>query len=694
MRLPLDSRIVTALVWAGLLGFAVVPGRAQPLAETPAEAPADKKADDPEGILNMDVEQLAKVNVVAPSLNMEVTTVERTKSTVGHTAAAVFVVTNEMIRRSGARTIPDVLRLVPGVEVVQKTANTWCITIRGFNGTNADKLLVQIDGRSVYSPLYGGTYWDIQDLVLEDIERIEVIRGPGGTLWGANAVNGVINIITKDSKDTQGGYFEAGGGTLNREFSTARYGGQLGDDATYRVYGKWFENAGEWNPETQSQGPDAWRQARTGFRTDWDASKQDKATLQGDYYNGYDGVTGELAQSTAPYHYRYAQDQHVSGSNILGRWTHTLENDTDWSFQWYYDRMERHDEVLPLTLNTGILDLDFQYHFPLGENHDFVCGGGYRNYRDDTRGIPLCIGFNPADRTDDLYNCYVQDDITLRENVWHWIVGSKFEHNNYTGFEFQPTTRLLWTPDEKHCIWGAISRAVQTPTRLTDDGIGTKFGGMYGPLPIFRTFSGSSSIAAADVLAYEVGMRAQPVEAFYWDLALFYNNYQNLVGFQPGTPYIGTTPDGNLAAFVPATAFSDIAAESYGFELAAGYQVTKHWKFRAEYSFLRLFEHESADEVAYLGEDVPRNMYSLWLSGDLGHHWNLDLIGRYSDEMKYRYFVGDVRLAWRPNPHVEWSVVGRNLLAGAHPECGGRDLFGVVATDVQPEVYGALSYRF
>lgn len=213
MRLPLDSRIVTALVWAGLLGFAVVPGRAQPLAETPAEAPADKKADDPEGILNMDVEQLAKVNVVAPSLNMEVTTVERTKSTVGHTAAAVFVVTNEMIRRSGARTIPDVLRLVPGVEVVQKTANTWCITIRGFNGTNADKLLVQIDGRSVYSPLYGGTYWDIQDLVLEDIERIEVIRGPGGTLWGANAVNGVINIITKDSKDTQGGYFEAGGGT-------------------------------------------------------------------------------------------------------------------------------------------------------------------------------------------------------------------------------------------------------------------------------------------------------------------------------------------------------------------------------------------------------------------------------------------------------------------------------------------------
>jgi iron complex outermembrane receptor protein len=602
-----------------------------------------------------------------------------------------------MIRRSGARTIPDVLRLAPGVEVKRKLASIWEVTIRGFNGTNADKLLVQIDGRTVYSPLFGGVYWDVQDLVLEDVERIEVVRGPGATIWGANAVNGVINIITKGSNETQGGYFEGGGGTEERGFTTARYGGKLGDNATYRLYGKWFDRDG--GSEQYGRLPDDWRQARTGFRIDWTPQPSDAFTLQGDYYDGYDGLEGNMRSPSPPFEYHYTEDQHVSGGNILGRWTHVLDKESDWSVQWYYDRAERHNTLLPLVLDTDIIDLDFQHRFPLADRHSLIWGLGYRNSSDYTRAIPLCLEFDPAKRADDVFSCFVQDQMTLREDLLYFTLGSKFEFNDYTGFEMQPTARLLWTPDKKHCIWGAVSRAVQTPTRLTSNGAltyGPDFPGYLPPgMPLFSVYHGMPTVESAELIAYEVGMRAQPVKRFYWDFTAFYNDYQKLLGVVPGTPYLGFTSTGYLAAFFPGYAISNVPGETYGFELAAGLDVTERWKLRGAYSFLRVFEHEPPNTFAYLGEDAPRNMYYLWLSGDLGRHWSLDVIGRYFDEENIRYFVGDVRLAWQPRPNIEWSVVGRNLLAGIHNETTGHsDLFGIESTQVEPEVYGAVTYRF
>jgi iron complex outermembrane recepter protein len=694
---PFGIRALIPL-WAILAAVPLQAAPVAPLPESESAASAEDSALDSESeqFADMDLDQLASVDVVVPSLDMTVSTVERQESTVGRTPAAVFVITNDMIRRSGARSIPDVLRLAPGVQVLQQNADEWGISIRGFNDVYSDKLLVQIDGRSVYNSLFGGVYWDVQDLVLEDIERIEVIRGPGATVWGANAVNGVINIITKSSYDTQGGYFLGGAGTEQRGFSTARYGGQLGDNATYRIYGKWFERdtgLGERRPAADDA-----RQARGGFRIDWTPRSSDTVTLQGEYYNGYSGEERREASPSPPFRQEHLQDVHVSGGNVLGRWTRILDEESDWSFQWYYDRAQRHDTVMQTMLDYDVIDLDFQYRFALGDCHSVICGGGYRNHSDFIR-TDYNLEFDPSKRATDLFSYFVQDQITLREDLLYFTLGSKFEHNDYTGFEIQPTARLLWTPDKKHSLWGSVSRAVQTPNRLTHDGLVRSRPDMvsvppFGVIPVFEEASGNRQVESAEVIAYEAGMRAQPVDWFYWDLAIFYNDYDKLLGgIQAGPPYLGFTPTGYLAGFVPIDAVSNVPGESYGFELAAGLDVSEQWKLRGAYSFLRIFTHPPPGVGEHLDPHAPRNMFYLWLSGDLCEHWSLDVIGRYMDDLidwnVPDYLVADVRLAYRPRPDLEWSVVGRNLLEGVHSEGGYSS-----NTGVQQEVYGAVTCRF
>jgi iron complex outermembrane receptor protein len=505
----------------------------------------------------------------------------------------------------------------------------------------------------------------------------------------------VINIITKGSNETQGGYFEGGAGTFQRGFTTARYGGQLGEDATYRVYGKWFDRDTSWRDEEAPV--DDTRQARTGFRVDWTPQPSDAITLQGEYYDGYSGNEDTIADPSPPFRQHYVQDTHVSGGNVLGRWTHVLDKESDWSFQWYYDRAQRHDTVMLRVWDYEVIDLDFQYRFPLGDRHSIICGCGYRNYSDFLRNN-YDREFHPSKRATDLFSYFVQDQIELREDLLYFIVGSKFEHNDYTGFEIQPTARLLWTPDKKHSIWGAVSRAVQTPTRLTQNGLIRERPDLipippFGVLPLYMEAYGNRGVESAEMMAYEIGMRAQPIKRFYWDLAIFYNDYSKLLGGIPGEPYLGFTPTGYQAAFFPVTGVSNIPSEAYGFELAAGLDINEQWKLRGAYSFMRMFLHVPPDEGTYLDSNAPRNMFYLWLSGDLGRHWTLDLIGRYSDELgdgdAPSYFVGDVRLAYQPRPNLEWSVVGRNLLEGVH-----RESFYSSSSEVQQEVYGAVTYRF
>jgi len=616
-----------------------------------------------------------------------------------------------MIRRSGARCIPEALRLAPGVDVARVNVARWAISIRGFNGIYARKLLVQIDGRTIYSPTFGGVYWDIQNVVLEDVERIEVVRGPGGTMWGANAVNGVINILTKSAEDTQGGYYEGGAGSKELGFNTVRYGGRLGDDGHYRVYGMWYERDGMDVPEQPSLAGSA-RMAQTGFRSDWKTSCCDGMTLQGDYYNGYSDSSWVSPGSFPPDFADTAlHSEHVLGANILYRWTHTLNDESDWVFQCYYDNVQRHVRDTIYKDGYDIFDLDFQHRFPLGDRHDVIWGCGYRNTKMTSRSNPFHLSFDPPERTDNLFSYFLQDQITLREDLLYLIMGSKFEHNDYTGFEFQPSVRMLWTPSSRHSIWGAISRAVQVPVWGNDNSIIINPPAMILPpdpttdpptpeMPVFPVLIGDTSIQSEDVLAYELGIRVQPTDAFYWDLAVFFNKYEKLIAAQPGIPYGGLTPGGWPAVFAPmyGTNWSD--GETYGFELAAGYTLNEQWKIRGTYSFLCMSLHDDPGLVplALAGEN-PRNQFNLWLSGDLRDHWHLDLIGRYVDNLSAlavpNYFVGDVRLAWRPQENFEVFLVGRNLLDQSHYEWGsGEAISGTVISEIQQEVYGGVAWRF
>ena len=343
----------------------ISPGKAAPDAGS-----LDKLLD----MADKDVSQLSQVKVAnsggGQSLDMPVSTVSRQESTVGQSPAAVFVVTNEMIRRSGAREIPEVLRLVPGVDVARIDGNKWAVSIRGFNHEFANKLLVQIDGRAVYTPLYAGVFWDVQDVLLEDVERIEVIRGPGATVWGANAVNGVINIITKDSKDTQGVYVESGGGSFEKEFTSARYGGRIGENATYRMYGKWFERGDGFSPDGNAF--DASGQARGGMKVDWTPSTDDHVTLQGDCYNGYSGQFDVQPRLTSPYMAFVPQNVHVEGDNAMLTWRHVLGEKSDWTAWTYFDQTLRHWPGTNVCEHRDTLDFDFQHRFPLGDRNEVI----------------------------------------------------------------------------------------------------------------------------------------------------------------------------------------------------------------------------------------------------------------------------------------------------------------------------------
>ncbi|HEX6960861.1 MAG TPA: TonB-dependent receptor [Lacipirellula sp.] len=656
--------------------------------EQPAEASA-APAPQPAGqdVLNMDLEQLtqADVKVAAPALEEVVSSVSRQESTVGKSPAAVFVITPEMIRHSGANNIPDLLRMVPGIEVARIDANKWAITSRGFNNLYASKLLVQIDGRAVYSQFFSGVIWSHQDVVLQDVERIEVIRGPGATVWGANAVNGVINIITKQAKDTQGVLVHGGTGTEERGFSTVRYGGQIGENLHWRAYGKQFERDGGYlfGPEA-----DDWRQARGGFRSDWTPTNEDTFTVQGDFFDGDSGEAKSVLSPTSPFLADRAYDNHDFGQNCLMRWTHVLDDDSDWSIQTYYDRYGRISPVMDLEQET--FDVDLQYRFPLGERHNVICGAGYRHIDDRFLGN-LNIAFDPATRNTNLFSYFLQDEITLEEDLWYFIAGSKFEHNDFTGFEYQPSIRLLYTPTERQTAWAAVSRAVRTPSRVEHDLLFHRLESPTGP--VLSRVSGNDNVESEDLLAVEFGYRAQPVREFSWDLALFWNDYTDLaVTGLPGAPFFDPAIP---AIIVPVTYENSLLADTYGAELSSTLQLRRDWLLTGSYSLLYLDIHDVEATNTMQGSS-PHNQAYLRSSWQLRSDLDFDLIGRYVDNLASlgvsSYLTADARLAWRPIENLEWAVVGRNLLDDRHAEFVDR-LSGVHGTEVQHEIFTTLTWK-
>jgi iron complex outermembrane receptor protein len=658
------------------------------LADLP-EPGVGANADDLDSLLDAadeDISRLSNVNVTAaPSLAEEVTSVNRQVSTVGKTPAAVFVITQEMIKHSAVNNVPDLLRLVPGIEVARIDANKWAITARGFNGLYAKHLLVQVDGRAVYTQFFSGVVWDLQDIVLQDIERIEVVRGPGGTVWGANAVNGVINIITKKAEDTQGLLAYGGTGTEERGFSTLRYGGQFGDDVHWRIYGKQFERDGGY---FFGEDFDDWRQARCGFRTDWTPTPDDMVTAQGDLFNGDSGEAKTLAQSTFPFQATNVYDNHNRGENAILRWSHVIDDDSDWRIQAYYDRWARRSPFVDLEQRTT--DVDFQYRFPIGIRHNVICGTSYRQIDDYFIGS-FALTLDPVARNTNLFGAFIQDEITLSEDLWYLVLGTKWEHNDFSGPEYQPSVRLLHTPDERQTVWAAVSRAVRTPNRIDDD---LTFNQLVAPPPPFPTFvqiAGNRAMEAEDLIAYELGYRAQPTEDFSWDLATFYNNYTNLSATRAsGFPFVDFTIP---AVFVPQTLDNLSSADTYGAELASTLMMNPDWRLSGAYTLLYMDVHAGPTDITQ--GSSPHNQANLRSSWRLNPEWDLDLIGRYVDNLPAlgvsSYVAADVRIGWHPWNDFEWAVVGRNLLEDRHAEF--RDTFsGIIGTEVQSEVFTTLTW--
>ncbi|MBC8873066.1 MAG: TonB-dependent receptor [Planctomycetes bacterium] len=680
------------LVVTGLMAFDAHSAPAQDIADGPVLSDA---TDDILSLADAPLESLAGQAVVVPAMDVEVSTVSRTASTVGQSPAAVYVVTGEMIRRSGARSIPEVLRLVPGMNVARVNGNRWAVSARGFNEVFANKLLVQIDGRTVYSPVFSGVYWDQQDVLLEDVDRIEVIRGPGATVWGANAVNGVINIITKRARDTQGMFAEGGGGSREHGFGAFRYGGQIGDSLHYRIYGVLFERDGGFSP---TDAGDDWRKRQMGFLVDWEPCDDQRLTVQGDFYRGqterrYDSVM------PAPPFFRSGVDEieEPAGSNVLMRWSREIDEESDWAVQLYYDSIDRPEQISGFSDSYTTFDLDFQHRFAAGRDHSLTWGFGYRHTRSVTEGVYV-VSFDPPSRSFGLISAFVQDQITLSPDRLNLVVGSKFEDNDFSGFEFQPTARLLWTPSDRQTVWASVSRAVRTPSRSDQDIRLVAYPAAVSFAPPGATFVqalGSRGVDSEQLLAFEIGARAQPNDDFWWDLAVFSNHYDDLVMRYPVTPFL---PAPSLPpALWPFVATNAGRAHSYGFELAATYRPTPCWDLRGGYSFLKM--HLDAPPGQSPGGNQegtsPQNQAFLQSSWNWGRGLELDLIGRYVDTLLAlavpSYVVLDARLAWSPTETLEMAVVGRHLLDASHAEFATRTFH---SSEVQQEVYGIVTLRY
>jgi iron complex outermembrane receptor protein len=642
-------------------------------------------------------------------LNVEITSVTKKQTPLMATPAAVAVLTGDDVRRLGVTSIPEALRAVPGMQVARINANSWAITARGFNNQFANKLLVMVDGRTVYTPTFAGVYWDVQDMVLQDLERIEIIRGPGATLWGANAVNGVINILSKSAKDTQGGLVSADYGTEDRPSVSARYGGQLATNLFYRVYVKYFNREGFEDAAGQSMGDD-WNMTQGGFRLDWEATPADTFTLQGDYY---DGETGETVAKTAALPVT-AVDLDVEcpkrGGNVLGRWTHRFSEESEFRLQTYYDHYTRKHAYGGGALVAGpdfltadgaretrdTWDLDLQQRFQPLPRNDVVIGAAVRCSKDDSESQGGETVFDPASARETLCSAFVQDDITVLPEVLHLTLGTKLEHNDVTGVEVEPSAKLLWTPTARQSVWASVSRSVRTPSRLERDArVNLTSGQLPGGTPFQIPYFGDSNLESEEQLAYEIGYRIEPTRRLSFDVACFYNDYEYIYPAQQPSQ-VELTPVPHLL-LQPYLASNGLEVHTYGTELLVQWLATDCWRLAASYSYLGI-----AGPGAYLLNADPEHQFQLRSTLELGAGWEAHAAVYYVDHITTAsavtstaipaYVRLDLGVTWRVNQHVDLSLWGQNLLEDSHTEFAGYKTTRVA--EVPRTFYGAFTWRF
>jgi len=612
-------------------------------------------------------------------MTVEITSVSRTEETLRNAAAAVAVVSPEIIRRSGATTIPDALRLVPGLHVGEQTSSSWAVSARGFSSINSEKLLVLSDTRSIYTPLFSGVSWNVQDYLLEDVERVEVIRGPGAALWGSNAVNGVINITTRSARDTHGTHVEAGAGSFDRAWLEARYGGETGSGVNYRVYGKYFDRDATLAPALATE--DSWNMGHVGFRTDWDGTAQDSFTVQGDAYQADVGQLASAINIIGRPGPEPPLNVDLSGGNLLARWRRSAGHGSDLQLRAYYDYTRRDDPSFLDTLHT--FDIDLQRRFNAASIHEIIWGAAYRLTANTNKGR-VVFAVEPEDSNDQLFSGFIQDQISLGDKV-RLTLGTKLEHNDFSGFEVQPSVRMAWMPRDNHSVWFAISRAVRVPTRLERD-IAIDITDPAGN-PVGRLL-GNDEFGSERLVAYEAGDRWQPLERLSFDLALFYNDYDRLASLEIGEPFMAA--DGRTV--IPVINENLTAGRTYGAELLVEWQPVDDWRLSMSYSHIEMSLTPGGADLnrgEWLEDATPRDIVGLRSLLTLGTRVELDAQLRHQTEIERQpmlvtgeslagYTELDLRLGWHATAHWDVSVVGQNLLHDDHVEFGPPDRRGAL----------------
>ncbi|HEY4128853.1 MAG TPA: TonB-dependent receptor [Gammaproteobacteria bacterium] len=609
------------------------------------------------GAVHADEKNLADLSLQELA-DLPVTSVSKKPEPLADAAASIYVITGDAIRRSGARSIPEALRLAPNLEVAQISADGWAISARGSNAASADKLLVLIDGRIIYTPLFSGTFWDAQDVMLEDIDRIEVVSGPGGTLWGTNAVNGVINIITKKSQDSQGGLASAGGGQRGAD-SDARYGGQFVDGGSYRVYAMSTNTYA--SPSTPKQPPsDGLNMLQAGFRSDWSGVSQG-FTLQGDAYQSNEDQTLPGGR------------ERLSGLNLLSHWDDKLDDGSSLSLLAYYDRTKRfaptdYGETL------DIADVELQQTLPEVRSQNFIWGASYRYAMDDIQNLPSStLAFLPAQDNQAWSSLFLQDEAALTQQL-RLILGARAERNPYTGTEVLPNARLAWKVSDDDLLWAAVSRAVRSPSRLDEN--------LYSPEQPPFLLVGSADYQSETAKVYEAGFRSQPAAQWSYSVTAYHSDYdhlrtQNLVSASPLLVTFG----------------NDMTAVETGVEMWGTYQPLDDWRLSAGFSALR--EDRGIAGSALPGSfttegNDPNNWWSLRSSWDLPHAVQLDLSVRHvsalPNPVSPAYTTADVRVGWSWR-QFEFSVLAQDLFGPEHQE------FGPTSTGYGRGLYLRLTWR-
>ena len=605
-------------------------------------------------------------------MNIAVTSVSKKEEKLSRTASAIFVITAQDIQRSNATNIPDLLRMVPGLDVAQINANTWAISARGFNSRFSNKLLVLLDGRSAYTPTFDGVFWDVLDLPLEDIERIEVIRGPGASVWASNAVNGVINIITKKASDTSGVLADVGGGTVDQGFGTVQYGGIVGNNTSFRAFAKYL-NEEHFRNSAGQDGGDGWGLSRIGFRTDTTLSSSDTLTFEGDLYRGREGNPGFAIASITSTPTSIDRQADLGGGFIQGVWNHTFSDRSDTSLQLDYDRYAR-DDVLGET--RGTLDLAFQDRFAWGDRQSFVWGVEYRYSESRTAGS-LSLSLNPPNLDTQLFSAFVQDEIALVPDRLFVTVGTKLEHNYFTGFDAQPSVRIAWTPNPRRTLWAAVSKADRDPAE-TDNSVRAYAGEFTGTngTPVVLRIVGNPDLLDETAIAYEAGYRASLTERFGVDLTAFYSQLGQQKTTEPGAPFFEATP-APPHLVLPLTFENLMHGESHGFEIAANWKVASRWTLSPGYAFEQIHMHldpTSQDTTSVPQAEGASPVHSAQLRSHLalshGLSWDASayFVDRLTDPAIPAYTRFDTGLTWQWNKKSSLSFVGQNLLKDRHEE--------------------------